>query len=126
MTEEEWPSSVCSAVPVAASQSRTVLSSEPETTCLPSGEKATDQTRSEWPSSVCSGVPGDQDSLAYLCQAEDMDPSSAQMNRVGERRLEPVGVEIVPNLTSATRNVVDAVYSLASKGFFMEANWSAT
>jgi hypothetical protein len=69
---------------------------------------------------------GDRDSLAYLCQAEDMDPSSAQMNRVGERRLEPVGVEIVPNLMSATCNVVDAVYSLASEGFFMEANWSAT
>jgi hypothetical protein len=41
---------------------------------------------------------GDQDSLVYLCQAEDMDPSSAQMNRVGDRRLEPVGVEIVPKL----------------------------
>jgi hypothetical protein len=55
-----------------------------------------------------------------------MDPSSAQMNRVGERRLEPVGVKIVLNLMSATCNVVDAVYSLASEGFFMEANWSAT
>ena len=48
------------------------------------------------------------------------------MDRVRERRLEPVGVEIVPNLTSATRNVVNAVYSLASKGFFIEANWSVT
>jgi hypothetical protein len=50
LTEPEWPSSVCSAAPVAASQSRTVLSPEPpepDTTCLPSGEKATELTESE-------------------------------------------------------------------------------
>jgi hypothetical protein len=54
VTELEWPLSVCSAAPVATSQSRTVISPEPETTCFPSGEKATDKTEPEWPSSVCS------------------------------------------------------------------------
>src|SRR5438477_192168 len=57
MTESEWPSSDCSSAPVVASQSRTVLSLDPETTCVPSGEKATDLTESEWPSSDCSGAP---------------------------------------------------------------------
>ena len=52
-THLEWPSSVWSGAPVAASQSRTVLSCDPDTTCLLSGEKATDETQSEWPSSVC-------------------------------------------------------------------------
>ena len=57
----EWPSSVCSSVPVTASQSRTVSLSDPDTTCLPSGEKATGVTqtleRLEWPSSVCNSAP---------------------------------------------------------------------
>jgi hypothetical protein len=30
---------------------------EPDTTSLPSGEKATDLTQSEWPLSVCSAAP---------------------------------------------------------------------
>ncbi len=43
------------AAPVAASQSRTVLSSDADATSLPSGEKATDVDRTrEWPSSVCT------------------------------------------------------------------------
>jgi hypothetical protein len=41
---------------VAASQSRNILSYEPDTTCVPSGEKATDVTESVWPSSVCSAA----------------------------------------------------------------------
>ena len=50
LTQSEWPlsGSPCGA-PVAASQSRTVLSSEPDATSLPSGEKATELTLSEWP-----------------------------------------------------------------------------
>jgi hypothetical protein len=58
LTASEWPSSgsPCGA-PMAASQSRTVLSREPDATSLPSGEKATDQTASEWPS---SGSPCEQ------------------------------------------------------------------
>jgi hypothetical protein len=40
-----------------SSQSRTVLSCEPEMISLPSGEKATEVTRWEWPSSVCSAAP---------------------------------------------------------------------
>jgi len=36
-----WPFSVCRAVPVPASHSRTVLSSDADATVLPSGEKAT-------------------------------------------------------------------------------------
>ena len=52
VTAPEWPSSVCRAAPVTASQSLTVLSHEPEATVLPSGEKATELTSSEWPSSV--------------------------------------------------------------------------
>ena len=52
-TISEWPSSVRCSAPVAASQSRTVLSYDPDTTSRPSGEKATDLTVSEWPSSVC-------------------------------------------------------------------------
>jgi hypothetical protein len=35
--------------PVAASQSRTVTLSKPDTTSLPSGEKATELTQPEWP-----------------------------------------------------------------------------
>ncbi|PVH67896.1 hypothetical protein DL98DRAFT_523074 [Cadophora sp. DSE1049] len=51
-----WPSSVCSGAPVAVSQSRTVRSPDPDTTCLPSGEKATEETLSVWPSSVWSAA----------------------------------------------------------------------
>src|SRR5438477_633217 len=36
--------------PVSASQTRSVLSSEPDTIFFPSGEKATDQTHFVWPS----------------------------------------------------------------------------
>jgi len=43
--------------PVAASQSLTVLLSDADATCLPSGENATALTRPEWPSRVCSGAP---------------------------------------------------------------------
>ena len=52
LTESGWPSSgsPCGA-PVAASQSLTVSSSEPDATSLPSGEKATELTQSGWPSS---------------------------------------------------------------------------
>jgi hypothetical protein len=56
-TQLKWPSSACSGAPVTESQSRTVLSSEPDTTTLPSGEKVTDVTQSEWPLSVRSGAP---------------------------------------------------------------------
>ncbi|KFX85880.1 hypothetical protein V490_09351 [Pseudogymnoascus sp. VKM F-3557] len=34
-----------------------MLSSEPETTCMPSGEKATEVTELKWPSSLWSGPP---------------------------------------------------------------------
>ena len=57
LTELQWPSGVCSGAPVAASQSLTVWSCEPDATSLPSAEKATEVTRSRWPSSVCSGAP---------------------------------------------------------------------
>jgi transposase len=40
LTEDEWSSSVCSAAPVAASHSLTILSPDAEASCLPSGEKA--------------------------------------------------------------------------------------
>src|SRR4051812_45454598 len=36
-----WPSSFPTSAPVATSHNRMLLSSEPETTCLPSGENAT-------------------------------------------------------------------------------------
>ena len=43
LTEPEWPSSGSPrGAPVAASQSLTVVSSEPDATSLPSGEKATE------------------------------------------------------------------------------------
>jgi hypothetical protein len=68
VTGLEWPSSVCCKAPVVVSQSRavlsrepdkswTILSREPDTTCLPSGEKATDVIGLEWPSSVCCKAP---------------------------------------------------------------------
>ena len=44
LTKPKWPSSVYSIAPVAVSQNRTVLSSEPDMTCLPSGETATELT----------------------------------------------------------------------------------
>src|SRR5437588_591223 len=54
LTQDEWPLSVCSEAPVAASQSLTVRSPDAEATSLPSGEKATALTSAEWPSSVSS------------------------------------------------------------------------
>jgi len=48
--EEECPSNFRRSSPVAASQIRTVLSSDPETMDLPSGEKATENTEEECPS----------------------------------------------------------------------------
>jgi hypothetical protein len=49
--QTEWvcPLSVCSTVPVAVSQSRTVWSVDADANTLPSGEKATDQTESVCP-----------------------------------------------------------------------------
>ena len=41
------------AAPVVASQSLTVLSSDPDAISLPSGENATALTEPEWPLSVC-------------------------------------------------------------------------
>ena len=50
-----WPSSAGSSYcPVAASQRWTVLSSDPDTICLLSGEKATELTPRVWPSSTGS------------------------------------------------------------------------
>jgi hypothetical protein len=51
-TRSVWPLSVWSGAPVVASQSRTVRSYEPETTCLPSEEKATEEIRDVWSLSV--------------------------------------------------------------------------
>lgn len=56
MTQAEWPSSICSAAPVIASQSLTVRSFDPDTASLPSGEKATDVTECKLGSSVCSAA----------------------------------------------------------------------
>jgi hypothetical protein len=50
-------SRVCLWVPMAASQSRTVLSYEADATVVPSGEKATDMTESLWPLRVCLWAP---------------------------------------------------------------------
>jgi hypothetical protein len=56
--EREAPiSSVIYSAPVSASQMRTVLSSEPEASRLPSPENATDQTQDVWPSSVVCSAP---------------------------------------------------------------------
>ena len=52
-----WPSSVATVLPVAASHSRAVLSSEPVRTRAPSGEKATAATGPVCPSSVATGLP---------------------------------------------------------------------
>src|ERR1700721_676099 len=57
LTQPQWPSSVCSGAPVAASQSLTVWAREPDATSLPSAEKATEVTEPQWPLSVCSGAP---------------------------------------------------------------------
>src|SRR5437764_812929 len=68
--------SVCSGTPVLASQSLTDSSFEPDTTSLPSGEKASDVTteltKSEWPSGVCNTafVPASQ-SLTVLSLEPD-------------------------------------------------------
>jgi len=43
-TQPVWPLSVCSHLPVVASQSCTVLSSEADASRVPSVEKATDVT----------------------------------------------------------------------------------
>jgi hypothetical protein len=45
-----WPfNGLLSGAPLSVSHKRTVLSSEPETICFPSEEKATDLTRPVWP-----------------------------------------------------------------------------
>src|ERR1700750_25016 len=57
LTENEWPSRVCTVWPVAGSQSRTVLSRDPDAISLPSGEDATALTAGEWSSRVCNVLP---------------------------------------------------------------------
>lgn len=57
LTKPVWSLRVCSSLPVAASQSRTVLSSEPNTSYSSSGEKVTDVTELVWSSSVYSIAP---------------------------------------------------------------------
>jgi hypothetical protein len=61
---------------VAASQSRTVRSPDPETTCLPSGEKATDETVLLWPSSTCSAAFQYASTLGFLSIQEGIDFSN--------------------------------------------------
>ena len=56
-TDLVWPSSIPRGAPVAESQSRIVLSPEPEATSLPSGEKAILQTELVWPSSIQRDAP---------------------------------------------------------------------
>jgi hypothetical protein len=51
-TQSLCPSSVCCSVPVAASQSRTVLSKDADASSFESCEKATERTQSLCPSSV--------------------------------------------------------------------------
>src|ERR1700722_13952836 len=53
LTRWLWPLSVCLHLPVAESQSRTVLSLEADASCRPSAEKATALTQPLWPSSTC-------------------------------------------------------------------------
>lgn len=48
---------ICSAVPVAAPHSRTVLSLEADASCLPSGENATAITPPVWPTSIRNALP---------------------------------------------------------------------
>jgi hypothetical protein len=55
-TEREWPSRICSNRPVIASQNRTVLSADPDITCLLSGEKSVELTEPGWSSSVCGAA----------------------------------------------------------------------
>jgi hypothetical protein len=54
---------------VLASQSRTVLSTEPEASTCPFGEKATDRTEAEWPSSVKSALLQSSCPFGFLSQA---------------------------------------------------------
>jgi hypothetical protein len=57
LTRDVCPTRVATAVPVVASQSRAVLSSEPVRTRVPSGENATALTPSVWPVRVATGLP---------------------------------------------------------------------
>jgi hypothetical protein len=72
MAPFEWPTSVCSAAPVARSHSLTVLSQEADARSLPSCENATASTQFEWPASVRSAAPvvGSQ-SLTVLSKEAD-------------------------------------------------------
>ena len=56
-TTSEWPSSMLRAVPVAESQSLTVMSQDADATGLPPGENATAWTQFEWPSGMLRAVP---------------------------------------------------------------------
>ena len=57
LTESVCPARVATALPVAASHSRAVLSSEPVRTRVPSGENATAQTESVCPARVATALP---------------------------------------------------------------------
>ncbi|KAK4031260.1 hypothetical protein C8A01DRAFT_21496 [Parachaetomium inaequale] len=48
---------MCRSVSVASSQTRTVISPEPDTRSRPSGEKATALTQLEWPLRTCCSAP---------------------------------------------------------------------
>ena len=54
-----WPFNAFNTLPIEASQTRTKLSPEPETICLPSGENATDVTESVWPFNTFNSSPVD-------------------------------------------------------------------
>ncbi|RYP17406.1 hypothetical protein DL765_004536 [Monosporascus sp. GIB2] len=56
-TESPWPASVDRHAPVAASQTLTMRSPEPDASRLPSAEKATELTQLRWPSSVDRHAP---------------------------------------------------------------------
>src|SRR5437660_1425837 len=49
LAQSGWPSIVCCNEPVAASQTRTVRSLDPEAMSRPSGENATDLVEPDWP-----------------------------------------------------------------------------
>jgi hypothetical protein len=69
-------------VPVAAPQSRTVLSSDPDASSLKSGEKATDQTRPLCLLSVCNST------LVAVSQSCTVSSSDADANSLefGEKQ----------------------------------------
>lgn len=81
ITEFLCPWSMQRGAPVAGSQNCTVLSLEPETIHLPSGEKTTDRTKSLWPEQVTASLlfEGTAESISHTLIVLSKEPEARNL-----------------------------------------------